>query len=449
MGKNMWKFNFLPGHRFAARDDYGRRYETKWDKLNLGACIQQGDYGMRGEQGMFEAVGFRLFNLAGTEGPRTHWVHFRIIDGPEESPADQYAGDFWGLYLAVENIDQYFLKEHALPSGNVYKMDFQIKTACNGNPAVSNQADLRQFLGGLHRQSDDAWWDQNVDLTRYYSYRSIVECIHHYDLDAGKNYFFYLNPQSAKWTVLPWDVDLTWGDRMFGGGHEPFYRSGILFHPPYKQRYQEHLAEIRDLLYNPDQTGRLIDEYATMISDPKGAPSLVDADRAKWDYNPVLESQYVMDMKAGRGRFYFNNPRNRFPTMIEYMKSYVAKRSTWIDSRLLSDYHPIAAPRIVNTRPNPASASFDLRLDAGQINTGGTYQWRLAEITVPGTAGFDPGEPWKYEIEAIWTKDSGTNATVAVPTSVVTKGHTYRARARSEDGDGNSSRWSAPLEFTF
>jgi hypothetical protein len=52
MGKNMWKFNFLPGHRFAARDDYGRPYQAKWDKLNLGACIQQGDYGMRGDSGV-------------------------------------------------------------------------------------------------------------------------------------------------------------------------------------------------------------------------------------------------------------------------------------------------------------------------------------------------------------------------------------------------------------
>ena len=71
MGKNMWKFNFLPGHRFQARDFYGKPYDAKWDKLNLGACIQQGDYGMRGEQGMFEAVGFRLFNLAGAEAPCT------------------------------------------------------------------------------------------------------------------------------------------------------------------------------------------------------------------------------------------------------------------------------------------------------------------------------------------------------------------------------------------
>jgi hypothetical protein len=112
------EIDFLKGHHLEARDNWGRSYETKWGKLNLGACIQQGDYGMRGEQGMLEALAFRLFNLAGVESSHTHWVQLRIVDSPEESPADQYRGDFWGLYLAVENLDDNFLEEHGLPDGS-------------------------------------------------------------------------------------------------------------------------------------------------------------------------------------------------------------------------------------------------------------------------------------------------------------------------------------------
>ena len=63
-----------------------------------------------------------------------------------------------------------------------------------------------------------------MNLPLYYSYRSILEGIHHYDLDAGKNYTFYLNPNSKKWHVIPWDIDLSWGDHMFGWGREPFMR---------------------------------------------------------------------------------------------------------------------------------------------------------------------------------------------------------------------------------
>ena len=98
MGKNMWKFDFNLGHEFQALDNWGKPYAQSWSKLNLGACIQQGDDGYRGEQGMFEAVGFRLFNLAGVEAPQTHWAQFRVIDDASEYKT-QYEGDFWGLYL--------------------------------------------------------------------------------------------------------------------------------------------------------------------------------------------------------------------------------------------------------------------------------------------------------------------------------------------------------------
>lgn len=448
MGKNMWKFNFLPGHRFEARDHYGSRYHAKWDKLNLGACIQQGDYGMRGEQGMFEAVGFRLFNLAGVEAPRTHWVHLRIIDDAEESPADQYEGDFWGLYLAVENVDDHFLKEHELPKGNLYKMEFGAKTAFNGNPAVTDQSDVRKFMRDLtRRQTAETWWRKNVDLPRYYNYRAILECIHHYDIDAGKNYFYYLNPVSDKWAVVPWDIDLTWGDHMFGGGHEPFYRAGALSCKPLKREYQERLAELRDLLINPDQMGNLIEEHAAMIFNPRGGPSLADADRAKWDYHPVLSSRFVMEGKAGRGRFYFGDPDNNFRTMVDYMKRYAAKRAQWIDARLLNGYRPPAAPEITGSaRTSSGASSLQFRVTSKPDGPIKECRWRLAEVTEPESPGFEPRQPWKYEIQALWEANAGE--AVEIPSNLLAAGRTYRVRARWQAENGEWSRWSEAAQFT-
>ncbi|MFO1500346.1 MAG: CotH kinase family protein [Verrucomicrobiota bacterium] len=450
MGKNMWKFNFLPGHRFEARDDYGRKYHTKWDKLNLGACIQQADYGMRGEQGMFEAVGFRLFNLAGIEASLTHWIHLRVIDQPEESPSNQYAGDFWGLYLAVENLDEHFLKEHQLPAGNLYKMEFgSAKTAFNGEPKVNNQADVREFQSRtMRRQQPDSWWRENLDLARYYNYRAILECIHHYDVDAGKNYFYYRNPTSSKWIVLPWDIDLSWGDNMYGGGYEPFFRAGLLSRSPFRQDYQARLAEVRDLLFNPEQIGLLIDEHAAMISGPDGKPSLVDADRAKWDYHPILASQYVLSMKAGQGRFYFGNPRNTFATMVTYMKKFAARRAVWVDRHLLAGYNPPEAPQVAPRAINDLSASTLPMGLASSTDALKSCRWRLAEVTRPNDPAFDPNEPWKYEIQALWEKEAAPNEKVEMPTSLLKPGHTYRIRARGEHASEGWSRWSAPVEFT-
>jgi hypothetical protein len=98
MVKNMWKFDLNRGHDFQMRDDYGRKFKTRWTKLNLGASIQQGDYLHRGEQGMFESVGFKLFSFAGVKSPETVFVQFRVIeDAIEAEPNNQYEGDFWGV----------------------------------------------------------------------------------------------------------------------------------------------------------------------------------------------------------------------------------------------------------------------------------------------------------------------------------------------------------------
>ena len=43
--------------------------------------------------------------------------------------------------------------------------------------------------------------------------------------------------------VVPWDVDLTWGDQMYGNGAEPFYRAGVLQREPFKAEYEARLAE--------------------------------------------------------------------------------------------------------------------------------------------------------------------------------------------------------------
>ena len=452
MGKNMWKIEFERGHYLQARDDYGRPYRTRWSKLNLRSCIQQGDYGHRGEQGMFEAVGFKLFNLAGIEAPHTHWVQLRIIDEAAESPPNQYRGDFWGLYLAIENEDGQFLKEHELPDGNLYKMMGVGELSHHGTNAVTDGSDVRQFMMAYQRgnQSDD-WWRNNVDLPRYYSYRSIIEAIHHYDVDAGKNYDYYFNPTTGKWIVIPWDIDLTWADNMFGNGNEPFKRP-VLSRPAFNLEYQNRLREIRDLLFNTDQTGRLIDEYAAFISDSTGQPSFVDADRAKWDYHPIMISGYVLREKAGHGLFYQASASRDFAGMKQLMKNYANKRSASIDRGLLNDSNIPPTPRITPKdapRIPVGGLTFHAEISPGITRVVGS-KWRLGEITEPKMPAYKPGEPNRYEITPVWESDEFTSfrSEVTIPATTVKVDHAYRVRVRAKDSAGRWSHWSEPVEFT-
>ena len=463
MVKNMWKFDFNRGHEFQARDNYGRSYQTAWTKLNLGACIQQGDYQHRGEQGMFEAVGFKLFNLAGVEACKTHWIQFRVIDDAvEANPQDQYEGDFWGLYLVIEQPDGRFLDEHSMPDGNFYKMDGGFGTLNNqGAYAVSDSSDLSQFMSAYRASSpspSDDWWRANLDLPRYYGYRTIVEAIHHYDLDegAGKNYFYFLNPENRRWSVHPWDLDLTWANNMYGGGNSPF-KNRVLPRPAFNLEYRNRIREIRDLLFNAEQTGRLIDEYAAMIHDPNGAPSITDADRAMWDYNPkMVNSQYsTSPNKAGQGRFYQfpqepSVPKN-FDGTIRLMKNYIGTRGAILDSMSADTAIP-ATPTLASSTATNFPANQLQFVCSPFVGPGAGFAamaWRLAEVSPAGLPLFDGNEPKKYEINATWESGELTayDAGVTVSPAAVKVGHLYRVRARMKDTTGRWSHWSAPLEF--
>ena len=446
MGKNMWKFSFHRGHEFVAQDNYGRTYASRWSKLNLGACIQQGDYGHRGEQGMFEAVGFRLFNLAGIESPHTHWIQFRIIDDAvEANPANQYDGDFWGLYLVVENEGGSFLHEHGLPDGNLYKMESGTGDLSNqGATGVADKSDLNTFMAAYRGNPPEVWWRANLDLPRYYSYRSIIEGIHHYDVDAGKNYFYFHNPQTGKWQVHPWDIDLSWADNMYGWGNEPFKR--ILSHPAFRLEYQNRLRELRDLLFNSDQTHKLIDEYAAIISDPRGGPSMVDADRAMWDYHPVVGRV----MKGGSGLFYQASRTKTFAGMVQLMKDYVNNRSALIDQVLLRD--PQLSPTPTITATGPTNFPVDHLAFRTAVLSGSNLaamKWRLAEITDKNAPAYKPNKPGKYEITATWESEELTTfkPDLAIPPDVAKPGHAYRVRVRMKDSSGRWSHWSAPVQF--
>ncbi len=422
MGKNMWKFDFNRGHYLQARDDLGQKYDTTWDKLNFSACIQQGDYLHRGEHGLFEAASFRMFNLLGVPAPKTHWLQFRIIDEAAETGSTQFEGDFWGLYLAIEQMDGRFLDEHGLADGNLYKMEGGSGDLNNqGATAVTNKSDLNAFMNGMSSWNEQ-WWLDNVDMDCYYGYRCVVEGVHHGDIGYGKNYFYYLEPDTQKWSQLPWDLDLSWAENMYGNGREPFISNGALNFDSTEIAYKNRMREFLDLLYNPDQMGQLLDELAAIIWDPNGGPSMVDADRAMWDYNPVMRNS----SKAGQGRFYESSDTGDFAGMVQLMKDYVDfcisnERWWWRQNgdsmgEIAADSDIPETPEIVYAGSSDYATN-DLIFSTSDFSdpqgnsTFAALRWRLARVepfsdvnaatvTLPDADGtltlIDDGETWSY-----------------------------------------------------
>jgi hypothetical protein len=459
MGKNMWKFDFNRTHDFQALDDYGNPYATKWKKLNFSACIQQGDYLHRGEQGMFEAASFKLFNLMGCPASKTNWVQFRIIDDTKESGATQYDGDFWGLYMAIEQPDGRFLDEHGLPDGNLYKMEGGSGSLNNQGPkAATNGSDLGQFVSGYSNKPTETWWRTNVNLDAYYGFRCVTEGVHNGDIGYGKNYFYYLNPDTNRWSMLPWDMDLTWAENMYGNGQEPFKSTGAIFSNANIQiEYQNRMREFLDLLYNSDQANQMIEDLANVIDYPAGGPSIVGADRAMWDYNPVMISGYVNSSKAGQGRFYQAASTKDFRGMVQLMKDYVVfatnNNRNWYGSSgpsmtaLAADTQIPATPTVFYAGPQGyASNSLTFQTNAFSdpqgANTFGGMQWRIAEVAAGSTVAQAPasdsilipeGSSWKYfkgtaepsATTGAWRQLSFNDATWLTGTAPIGYGETF------------------------
>jgi hypothetical protein len=299
--KRYLKIQFRRGRYFQGVDNLGLRYPQKRRILNLNSAIANpiASPKVRGESGMNETLAFALFRWAGVPAPQTTWIHLRIIQHEDEEGRDQFSGDFYGLYLDVEQVDRRFLRANSRSvRGNLYKID---SDAPNGrwskegngcNPP--DDSDIERFVENYtFSEPDEAWWKAHLDLDAYFSYRAVVDLARHYDISEGKNYYYYLNPETGLWEVFPWDVDMTFNVRE-GAGREPFYHRVIERFPvTFGTRYRNRLREVRDLLFNEDKLFPIIDRWR------EGIAGLARADRDRWDEGGYASlDQRIQELKG-------------------------------------------------------------------------------------------------------------------------------------------------------
>jgi len=468
MVKNMWKFDLNRGHDIEMRDNWGRKFKTPWTKINLGANIQQRDFWHRGEQGMFESVGLRTFQLAGVASPNTAFATLRVIDDAQESsPATQYEGDFWGLYLVIEQENGRFLEEHDLPDSNLYKMEGGTGELNNLGPnGPTDKSDLNYILNN-YSGKPESWWQTNWNLPKYYSYQAVAQAIHHYDICYDKNFFYYFNPSNRLWEICSWDLDLTWANNMYDagcGGKDRVYQRVFDEASPAKPNiaiaWRNRVREFRDLFWNSDQAWKLIEEYAALLLGPSATNNIIEADRMMWDYNPKMNNTaYTPNLsKAGQGEYYkFSQEigtnaslQGSFNATVQIMRNYVGIRGAFLDGIANEPTKP-ATPTLTYTGPagSPLNRLTFRSANYSGANPFGSMRWRLGEITDTNSPNYRADEPKKYEIETVWESGplANFNADVTIPANVVRVGSRYRVRVQHTDNTGRASNWSAPQEF--
>ncbi|MGK0185588.1 MAG: hypothetical protein ACI9R3_001366 [Verrucomicrobiales bacterium] len=482
-GKNKWRFHFTRTHDLVARDNYGKKYKSNVKTMNLNACASPWVPANRGMAGMEEALGFRMYQLAGTPSPNTHWLHFRVIDEEEEAPVDdQYAGDVWGLYLYVEHPDSRFLGARNLEDGNTYKIESGNGDKKNQGPTQETSTrDWTSFRNDSRRAQDTEWWKENFDLDAYYGFRAMNRAVGNIDIREGWNHYFYHNPD-GRWAPIVWDLDMLLMPETHWSG--TIDQKICLRNDDIEIAFQNHCRKLVDLLLSDKgdfggQVAQLVEELATVVNPPELELTMVDIDQFMWNNNRRSSGGH-------RGAFY-DTPKNqnfRGGTLRrvlatpdhegyeQYLKNFTTDTDTdgWrlgdgdqngYGFEYLSDEAEDAdipeTPTIQYTGPMPLEFPVDQLTwdssafaDPNGAESFGAREWRIGRVYNPQTPDYEAGKAWKYEVETVWESGPLADAAITgiqIPLQVVQAGATYRVRVRFLDNSGRASHWSEATQF--
>jgi hypothetical protein len=477
-GKRSMKFRFNRGHELEARDRFGNRYPEDWRKLNVSKLFDNRAVSNSPDQnyGLPEMMNSILFSLASVPTWQAHWFHLRVVDGVHEAP-DQFRGDFWGLFLAMEEYDKQFLKAHDLPDGNLYKLSAGIgdparQLRYQGPESVDDHSDYRNLRNQLSPNRSDEQLDQLVNYDNFYRYYAMAQAIRHYDCwnFSDKNVAWYFEPQPEQgpfgrlW-YLPWDLDLTWGPNWNQGQFEAWWALGDSDgmpqngmsgsrHAPKRLAFRNYIREFRDLLWNKDTVNSVLDELAGMIHD------IAQADQDRWLQAPSDVGSHRFDLTlaekvADMKRFAWDGNKTWSSggssghvgaggqtAVLDRIAGYEGDSTSVPHTPTIEYVGPEGFP--VDALAFQCSAFADPQ----GSHTFGAMQWRVAEVSDLNHGEYDPAAR-AYEINPGWQSDELVEFqdVMTVEPAGLMPERLYRARVRMKDNSGRWSHWCDPVEF--
>ena len=285
--KKSYDFDFNSGHRFKFREGDDRVKDvnilTNWaDKSKVRNVM--------------------AYDILTESGVPAHWVvPFRM----------QQNGEFHSTADMVEDGDSIYLKRVGLrEDGALYKMYNRLDSAGGGEKKSrkwEDDDDLEDFIDGISSGSTAekmAYVFDNVnvpDMVNFLTSKAVYN-----NTDFGhKNYYVYRDTGGTdEWTILPWDVDLSWGRRWTGA--ENYFRDAMEARNEVTIQANNRLVtllhnddEFEDMFYRrlrtlmddfigdgetPPNRSWVMDQLAYWRDtiDPEGVVSDADLDYEKW-----------------------------------------------------------------------------------------------------------------------------------------------------------------------
>lgn len=420
-------------------DDCGKSYDEARTKVVLsGTWVND-----LASHGLTESIVYKVSELAGGLPRYTDYAQVYVIDNSVET--GNAVGDFFGVFLILEDYNGDYLAEHEFAEGNFWntnratrhrELDYEGDFA--GAESVPNFAPFDMIRGSFTV-------NELGNKPLLFGDRIAAEV---YGLN-GNNYIgkhsyneYY---DSATQSYLGWWGDM---DNTFGSPYDDVtvfprvdskidaINAGNMIIPASMQtEFQNEFRSVYDLLldYNdPDcncyQSDYLVDQESKKIFSAGAGPHWTDVDKSRWGQN------YDLGNYASQQNWYKTWFQNRKPFLVNHFEdidiptkpTITAPNSTALDELIYTN-----------------SAFSDLQ-GAGSFDA---LEWRVGEWSDPSNSFYDQECEAIYEIETKWRSGEIGNFTSSFqipPEAKLKEDRTYLIRVRYKDDTGKWSHWSDP-----
>ncbi|MFC2131718.1 CotH kinase family protein [Bacteroidota bacterium] len=269
------------------------------NRINLNAEFQDPSY-------IHSCLASRIFNEIGIPCFRSE--HIRIY----------LNGEYLGLYLQIENMDEQFLQSRGLDKdGNLYK-------ATNDGSCLSKyddiyeqwekktnedtgRDDLQEFIDILNSVPDSIYYEFTKSV---FDYENMISIIAMNMLLANAstfyhNYYMYHDIKGSNlWSMFPWDIDKTF-NTYSAGWHYAWSGPWVFPDNPYFERallcdtifsdIKNKLTELRNSIFNEEYLFPVIDSLATVLGQSvlEDKTDDIEDDLAKWNNWVQLTKDFI------------------------------------------------------------------------------------------------------------------------------------------------------------
>jgi hypothetical protein len=268
---------------------------------------------------------------------------------PEVKTVNMYLnGEYIGLYLYLEQIDESFLRKNKLMPGSIYVGDYSLqkdpdyykgkdsianlwydstiweKKASRNAEQKTNKEDIKLFINAINNYDDNSFYSfANTYLSeQYYTFLAldVFWGTHHHDY--FHNHKIYFDPYKGKYTAISWDIRFWRDDKNKDNSYYPLVER-IGLNPLLEFKRDKHLYRIlQNININTikkmmkEEKNKILSSY---LSDKKRKKISIDTKIFPWKetFNPPQLTVATKESLDNIFDTYFKNIKNR----ITYLKN--------------------------------------------------------------------------------------------------------------------------------